>query len=97
MRAEIDDITATLKGNLEKITEHGRRADGIVKNMLEHSRAGPGRTAHGRYEHAVEEALNLAYHGARAEDQGFNITLERDLDPKAGRSSCRRKISRGCC
>ena len=47
LRAEIDDVTATLKSNLEKITEHGKRADGIVKAMLEHSRTGLERTAHG--------------------------------------------------
>ena len=84
LRAEIDDITATLKGNLEKIAEHGRRADSIVKNMLLHSRTGPSEHRAIDVNTTVEEALNLAYHGARAETPGFNITMEKDLDPKAG-------------
>ena len=84
LRAEIDDITTTLKGNLEKIAEHGRRADSIVKNMLLHSRTGPSEQRAIDVNTTVEEALNLAYHGARAETPGFNITMEKDLDPKAG-------------
>jgi signal transduction histidine kinase len=82
--AEIADLTATLKGNLEKITQHGRRADSIVKNMLLHSRTGPSEHYATDLNVAVEEALNLAYHGARAETPGFNITLERDFDVAAG-------------
>ena len=84
LRAEIDDLTATLKGNLEKIAQHGRRADSIVKNMLLHSRSGPSEHRAIDLNTTVEEALNLAYHGARAETPGFNITMEKDLDPKAG-------------
>ena len=80
MRAEIDETIGMLTGNLEKIAEHGRRADGIVKNMLEHSRGGSGERRAVDLNGLVEEALNLAYHGARAQDQGFNITLERDFD-----------------
>jgi signal transduction histidine kinase len=68
-----------LTSNLEKIGEHGRRADGIVKSMLEHSRGGTGERRDVDLNGLVEEALNLAYHGARAQDQNFNITLERDL------------------
>ena len=79
-RAEIDEIVGMLTGNLEKIAEHGRRADGIVKSMLEHSRGGSGERREVDLNGLVEEALNLAYHGARAQDQSFNITLERDLD-----------------
>ena len=70
-----------LTGNLEKIAEHGRRADGIVKSMLEHSRGVSGERREVDLNALVEEALNLAYHGARAQDASFNITLERDLDP----------------
>jgi two-component system NtrC family sensor kinase len=70
-----------LTSNLEKITEHGRRADGIVKSMLEHSRGGSGERRSVDLNTLVEEALSLAYHGARAQDQSFNITLERDLAP----------------
>ena len=69
-----------LTGNLEKIAEHGRRADGIVKSMLQHSRGGSGDWQATDLNALVEEALNLAYHGARAQDQSFNITMERDLD-----------------
>jgi len=67
-----------LTGNLEKIAEHGRRADNIVKSMLEHSRGVTGERREVNLNGLVEEALNLAYHGARAQDQSFNITLERD-------------------
>ena len=78
-RADVDEIVGMLTGNLEKIAEHGRRADGIVKSMLEHSRGGSGERREVDLNGLVEEALNLAYHGARAQDQSFNITLERDF------------------
>ena len=78
-RADVDEIVAMLTGNLEKIAEHGRRADGIVKSMLEHSRGESGERREVDLNALVEEALNLAYHGARAQDQNFNITLERDF------------------
>jgi signal transduction histidine kinase len=80
-RAEIDEIVGMLTGNLAKIAEHGRRADGIVKSMLEHSRGVSGERREVDLNALVEEALNLAYHGARAQDAGFNITLEREFDP----------------
>ena len=79
-RAEIDEIVGMLTGNLEKIAEHGRRADGIVKSMLLHSRGGSGDWQSTDINALVEEALNLAYHGARAQDQNFNITLDRDFE-----------------
>jgi signal transduction histidine kinase len=78
-QAEIDELTATLQGNLAKITEHGKRADGIVKAMLEHSRGSSGERRMVDLNTLIDEALNLAYHGARAQDQSFNITLERDF------------------
>ena len=80
-RADIDEVVGMLTGNLEKIAEHGRRADGIVKSMLEHSRGESGERREVDINGLVEEALNLAYHGARAQDQNFNITLERDFGP----------------
>ena len=80
MRAEIDEVAAMLTGNLEKIAEHGRRADGIVKSMLAHSRGGSGERQTVEINSLVDESLNLAYHGARAQDQNFNVILERDLD-----------------
>jgi two-component system, NtrC family, sensor kinase len=83
-RAEIDELTHMLKGNLEKVVQHGKRADSIVKNMLLHSREGSGERRPADINTIVEESLNLAYHGARAEKAGFNITLQRDLDPSAG-------------
>ena len=85
-RAEITELTDTLRDNLGKIVQHGRRADSIVKNMLLHSREGSGEHRPVDINAIVEEAVNLAYHGARAEKQGFNITLERSLDPAAGAS-----------
>ena len=84
IRAEIDELTQMLKRNLEKVVLHGKRADSIVKNMLLHSREGVGERRPADINAIVEESLNLAYHGARAEKSGFSITLERDLDPSAG-------------
>ncbi len=80
-RAEIDETVEMLTGNLEKIAEHGKRADGIVKSMLEHSRGASGERRPVDLNALVEESLNLAYHGARAQDQNFNITLEREFAP----------------
>ena len=85
-RAEIKELTDTLKGNLDKVVQHGKRADAIVKNMLLHSREGSGEHRVVDINALVEESLNLAYHGARAEKQGFNITMERSLDPAAGQA-----------
>jgi len=79
-RTEIIETIGMLTGNLEKIVEHGRRADGIVRSMLQHSRGGSGDWQATDLNALVEEALNLAYHGARSQDQSFEITLERDFD-----------------
>ena len=84
LRTEIGEIADTLQGNLDKVVQHGKRADAIVKNMLLHSRQGSGEHRPVDINALVEESLNLAYHGARAEKQGFNITLERSFDPAAG-------------
>jgi two-component system NtrC family sensor kinase len=83
-RAEINELTDTLRSNLDKIVQHGKRADTIVKNMLLHSREGSGEHRVVDINALIEEGLNLAYHGARAEKQGFTVTLERSLDPAAG-------------
>src|SRR5262249_16344055 len=77
-RDGIDETIEMLTGNLDRIVEHGQRADNIVKSMLEHSRGVSGERREVDINGLVEEALNLAYHGARAHDQNFNITLERD-------------------
>ena len=79
VRTEVEDLTALLKGNLEKVVQHGQRADGIVKSMLEHSRGSSGERRLVDLNALIDEALNLAYHGARAQDQNFNVTLERDF------------------
>jgi two-component system, NtrC family, sensor kinase len=83
-RNEIIELMNTLRGNLDKIVQHGKRADAIVKNMLLHSREGSGEHRLIDINALVEESLNLAYHGARAEKQGFNITIEKSFDPSAG-------------
>jgi len=83
-REEIAELADTLRDNLDKIVQHGKRADSIVKNMLLHSREGSGERRSFDINALVEESLNLAYHGARAETQGFNVTLKRSFDPKAG-------------
>jgi PAS domain S-box-containing protein len=80
-RTEIGETVGMLTGNLEKIAEHGKRADGIVTSMLAHSRGSTGDRRPADINTLVDEALNLAYHGARAQDQNFNIALERDFDP----------------
>ena len=84
LRAQISEIADMLQGNLDKVVQHGKRADSIVKNMLLHSRQGSAEHRPVDINAIVEESLNLAYHGARAEKQGFNITLERSFDPAAG-------------
>jgi signal transduction histidine kinase len=83
-RAEISELADLLRGNLDKIVQHGKRADSIVKNMLLHSREGSGGRRPVDLNSIVDEALNLAYHGARAEKQEFKIRLERSFDPAAG-------------
>ncbi|WP_024519645.1 GAF domain-containing protein [Bradyrhizobium sp. Tv2a-2] len=83
-RREVDELTGLLKENLNKVVLHGKRADSIVKNMLLHSREGSGERRSADINALVEESLNLAYHGARAERPNFNITLKHDLDPNAG-------------
>jgi GAF domain-containing protein len=83
-RQETDELAQMLKGNLEKVVQHGKRADSIVKNMLMHSREGSGERRPVDINSLVGESLNLAYHGARAEKQGFQIRLDQDFDPAAG-------------
>jgi signal transduction histidine kinase len=83
-RDEITELMDALRGNLDRVVQHGKRADAIVKNMLLHSREGSGEHRLIDINGLVEESLNLAYHGARAEQPGFTITLQRSLDPTAG-------------
>jgi GAF domain-containing protein len=84
MRKEVDELTQLLKDNLDKVVQHGKRADSIVKNMLLHSREGSGEHRPADINSLLDESLNLAYHGARAEKGEFNITLQRDFDAHAG-------------
>jgi signal transduction histidine kinase len=84
IRQEISELSGLLQANLEKIVQHGVRADSIVRNMLLHSREGSGEHRSVDINAILEESLNLAYHGARAEKQDFNVTLQRDLDASAG-------------
>jgi signal transduction histidine kinase len=83
-KSDVGELTQMLKSNLEKIVQHGKRADSIVKNMLLHSREGSGERRSVDINALVEDSLNLAYHGARAERPGFQVTLKSDLDPGAG-------------
>ena len=84
LRADIDELTALVRDNLAKVVQHGKRADSIVKNMLLHSREGGGDHGTADINALVDESLNLAYHGARAEKPQFNVTLQRNFDPEAG-------------
>jgi signal transduction histidine kinase len=84
LRGEISEIADMLQDNLNRVVQHGKRADSIVRNMLLHSRQGSGEHQPADINTVVEESLNLAYHGARAEKQDFNVTLEKSFDPAAG-------------
>ena len=86
MRVEIGEIADTLQGNLDKVVQHGQRADSIVKNMLLHSREGSGERRPMDVNGLVQDSLNLAYHGARAEKKNFDIMVEQSLDPAAGKA-----------
>ncbi|MGA8749052.1 MAG: GAF domain-containing protein [Pseudolabrys sp.] len=83
-RADINELTDTLRDNLGKVVQHGKRADAIVKNMLLHSRESSGEHRPVDINALVEESLNLAWHGTRAEKQGFEIKLKQSFDPSAG-------------
>ena len=77
-RRQVGEASDLLVGNLQRIVEHGRRADNIVKSMLAHSRSGGGGNRETvDFNVLVDKSLNLAYHGARAQDQNFNVTIER--------------------
>ena len=78
------DMAEDIKQNLEKILIHGKRADGIVKGMLQHSRKSTGQKEPTDINALADEYLRLAYHGIRAKDNSFNATLKTDFDPAIG-------------
>ncbi len=80
MSEEVKDIADNLKQNLEKITQHGKRADSIVKGMLLHSRGTTGEKTPTDINDLLDQYVNLAYHGMRAQNKEFNITIEKDYD-----------------
>lgn len=82
--ASINDILETLVLNAEKITHHGKRADSIVRSMMEHARGSSGQRQMTDINHLLEEAINLSYHGMRAQDPSFNISIEKQFDETLG-------------
>ena len=109
VREEVDELTGMLKDNLEKVVQHGKRADSIVKNMLLHSREGSGEHRLADINAIVDESLNLAYHGARAEkptsmsrcsatfDAGGRHCglFPQEITPRAAQSDLERILCRG--
>ena len=75
-----DDILNDIKQNLEKINQHGKRADAIVKNMLQHSRSRSGTKESANPNALCDEYLRLSYHGLRAKDSSFNAIMKTDFD-----------------
>ena len=84
---DVQEILRDLRFNAERIYEHGRRADGIVRGMLEHSRSGEGERRPTPVNALLDEYANLAYHGIRARQPNFNVTIERDYDEAVGEVS----------
>jgi signal transduction histidine kinase len=82
---EVNALAKDIIQNLEKIHHHGQRADGIVKGMLQHSRASSGEKEPTDINVLADEYLRLAYHGLRAKDKSFNATLDTDFDKKIGK------------
>ena len=87
-REDMAESLETLRFNTSKIREHGARADSIVKSMLQHSRSRPGEHAPADLNNLLEEYVNLAYHGMRARNTDFNVTLDLDYDEDVGEVSC---------
>jgi signal transduction histidine kinase len=92
MKTELDNgdadeakaIADDIRQNLEKILHHGKRADGIVKGMLQHSRSSSGVKEPTDINALADEYLRLAYHGLRAKDKTFNATMKTDFDESIG-------------
>jgi signal transduction histidine kinase len=93
MRTEIEvgnmtgvkNIATDIESNEEKINHHGKRADAIVKNMLQHSRISSGKKEPTDINALADEYLRLSYHGLRAKDNSFNVTMKTDFDESIGK------------
>jgi signal transduction histidine kinase len=85
--ADVEEIVGMLKGNVKKINDHGKRAESIVKGMLQHSRGKTGEYEQVEINNMVSEYVNLAYHGMRAKDKNFNTSIKTHLDPEVGKAS----------
>jgi signal transduction histidine kinase len=86
--SEVDNIEGLLRDieqNAAKVNEHGKRADSIVRSMLQHSRGRTGDRQETNINAMLEENLNLAYHGMRAQNSEFNVRMEKEFDPSIGR------------
>ncbi len=81
---DVKEIARDVQQNLEKILHHGKRADAIVKGMLQHSSSGSGKSEPTDINKLADEYLRLAYHGLRAKDKSFNATMKTDLDSSIG-------------
>jgi len=81
----IEEILETLIQNAEKINHHGKRADGIVKSMMQHARGSSGQRELADINYLLDEAVNLVYHGLRANDVSFNVTIEKEYDESIGK------------
>ena len=83
--AEAKELARDVIQNLEKISHHGKRADGIVKGMLQHSRSSTGQHEPTDINALTDEYLRLAYHGLRAKEKSFNATLKTEYDTTIGK------------
>ncbi len=82
---EVLAIASDLNNNLQKITHHGKRADAIVRSMLQHSQKSSGQKDEIDINALADEYLRLSYHGLRAKDKSFNAIMETHFDPSVGR------------
>lgn len=82
--AEVASLCTDVQQNLEKINLHGKRADAIVKGMLEHSRSGMGERRLTDLNALIEEYIRVCYHGAKAKDKLFDLAIQTDFDPHLG-------------
>ncbi len=82
---EVLALAKDIKANQEKINHHGKRADAIVKGMLQHSRSSSNEKVPSNINAIADEYLRLAYHGLRAKDKSFNATMETDFDSSIGK------------